>query len=1054
LAKTGTGIARGIGGLTGIDAMRDWAERTEDQVEGFYDPQGRAGTVGEFGGRLLGEGATAMAGGMGIVKGLARVAPGAASRLAAMQAAKSTGGVGGAVRAGAQRLAGTVGPVAPVSAVLGAGYRPDAPFRGAAEGVALDAVGGLAIDAVGAGLRQVPRAAASLRRIAADERGFLGSMAAAPHIDPNVRAVLAQGDVPVTARGVVARAGDSVKRLYQKMVDDVYAAREFGRKVGGGEELSEALSTARGHGGLTEELLGTRTGQWTSVANPAGITLRYARAMARGIEDDVIAFTRARRAIDLDDAGMGWKAETFDRAQAEAVLARYAEDTPVQDAADALTKFYDGLLEMRHKAGLLDDEALAAIKAKHPSYVPFVRDFGIDDPFLGGAGTGGARGANRTSGVRKMEVGDARAAIVDPYEQAVRDAQRTAKDVLRQRVMQNVASIMEASPEAAAAFLREVPAGSSGREGRVFRAVVNGKQRSFEVLDNDLFDALAATAPETQGLVRSILSAPARALRFGITITPDFMVRNAVRDAGFTASAYGFPLKSALRGATLGAVGGAALDSEDRLGGALTGAGLGFGGGIMARHAARIAGGMGHIMKNDDLYRQWLAEGGSGGTGFFVKSRADAKKVLRDLEREGVSPSDVVNPKRWVDALRYVNEAVEQAPRVARFADQLGQGATPMAAAASARDVSVDFSRRSGDALMGVVASTTAFFNPKIQGWDKLVRAYKDPKAWALGVATLTAPSLALYNINKDDPAYQQLPTWQKNLFWLVPAGKHDDGSTRFLRVPKPFEPGMAFASMPERLAEFFYTKDPAAFRAAMAQMGSEVAEGLAPIPTALKVPGELATNFDAFRGSPIVPQGVQNAPAEEQTFPHTTNVARGVGKALGVSPIKVDHAIRGVGGSAAAHLTQGVDPLLQKAGVDKRPPMPERRWTEQPMVRSFFTGPTSTSITADTDEMWRLYDKGKPYFDHYSEMLSDAGDDPKLQAAADRYADKHREAIAGYFQVESQVTDARTAGRERRAILADRTLTPAEKRRLLQRVGAAGNAAASDAVRRTQPTP
>lgn len=903
-------------------------------------------------------------------------------------------------------------------------------------------------------LRWAPDISASFSRVMGDKRGFLGRTSAAGQANPGVQAVLAQGNVPTTPQTLWRKSKDTVKRAYQRILDDVYAAREFGRTIGGGEDLSDALSTARGSGGLAEEILGIRQGQWTSVANPTGITLRYARAKAKGIEGDVIAYTRAKRAIELDDAGMGWKASTFDRPTADAVVAAYAGNQPVLEAATSLTQFYDGLLEMRRNAGLLDDVQFNDIKAKHPSYVPFVRDFGLDDPFLGGRGTGAANAANATSGVRKMEAGDARAAIVDPYEQAIRDAQSTARDVLRQRAMQVVSDIVVRDPTAAAPFIREVPAGSGGREGRVFKAVVNGKQKSYEVMDDDLFESLAATAPKARGWGRALLGAPAKVFRYGITITPDFGVRNAVRDAGFTSTVYGFPKRAAASGALGGAAVGAATDEDNRLRGAAVGAGLGLGGGIMAKHAARIAAGMGHVLKNDDLYRQWLAEGGSGGTGFFVRSQADAQRVLKDLQRDGVAATDLVNPKRWLDGLRLVNEFVEQAPRVARYADQVAGGATPMSAAASARDVSVDFSRGGSDPVVGLASTATAFFNPRLQGWDKIRRTYSNPKAWGMGVATLTAPTLALLAINKDDPAYWEVPLWQRNLFWLVPSGKHDDGSTRFLRVPKPFEPGYVFASIPERLAEFAFQKNPAEFQAAMKDILAEVSEGIVPEPTITKAAREVLTGkggYDMFRGRDIVPRGLQEAPAEEQVFPHTTNTARGIGRLTGTSPIKVDHLIRGYGGTAAAHLTQAVDPLLQEAGVDKRPPMPERKAAEQPLIRSFFTQPESMAITASTDAMWRQYDRGKPFHDQAVSMLEDAGDDPVKKEAALAYARQHRDAILGYGEVKGAVDVALRSGRLRREILASRTMTPSEKRAALQRLGKATNQVAKSAI---TPTP
>src|SRR5690606_27774463 len=154
-----------------------------------------------------------------------------------------------------------------------------------------------------------------------------------------------------------------------------------------------------------------------------------------------------------------------------------------------------------------------------------------------------------------------------------------------------------------------------------------------------------------------------------------------------------------------------------------------------------------------------------------------------------------------VDGARSLGRILEEAPRLARYKAMRKAGADIPEAIAASRDVSLDFANIGAD--MKPAAAVTAFFNAKVQGWDKLVRMLRQPRTWALGASMITAPSIALWAINKDDPEYWARPQWERNLFWLVP---NPDGG--FFRIPKPFEVGFLFASLPERILDYAYQKD------------------------------------------------------------------------------------------------------------------------------------------------------------------------------------------------------------------------------------------------------
>src|SRR5690606_20084544 len=129
----------------------------------------------------------------------------------------------------------------------------------------------------------------------------------------------------------------------------------------------------------------------------------------------------------------------------------------------------------------------------------------------------------------------------------------------------------------------------------------------------------------------------------------------------------------------------------------------------------------------DDVYQAFLREGGSG-TGFFIRDRTSARKLLQEMQRDGRSARDLLPTQAIRDVwetIQFLNRTVEEAPRVAKFADELRRGRTPAEAAVGGREVSLDFSR--GGSATQEIRKLRAFWNPTIQGMDKL-RSVLNPR--------------------------------------------------------------------------------------------------------------------------------------------------------------------------------------------------------------------------------------------------------------------------------------------------------------------------------------
>lgn len=865
--------------------------------------------------------------------------------------------------------------------LVGASVDDDNRLRGAAIGAGL--AGGASYLA-----RRAARAGAPLRLTGdADVDQVLGTIARGERATP------AKDELLTTA-----------EKAYTKLVDQIYPLRQFGRTVGESEQLSHVATQASG---------------WQQAARQQmDDALRPVLQATQGRREEVMALAKAQRALALADAGL--EKTDLPRDVLERTVQKLGAVPEVAAGARQLQDYYRALLDYKHANGVLTDEAYQAIVQSGDVYTPFVREF---DDVAGSAPTaGGGRFTNRGTGVRRMDEGRARARTVDPFEQAVLDTMEAYRTVAKQRVSNTLAATVAANDLAAHPFIRRVANQQAGRQGRVLGVNVGGERQYFEVVDDDLYNAWASYDPQQQNILVKLGAPFKRALQTGVTLLPDFAAANALRDNMMTALQYPLRSRPALGGAAVGAGVGAAT-SEDRGRGALIGAGLGLGLGGLAPNIARTLGAMRSIVRDDEVYKQWLRDGGGGFGGMYPRDAAGARQLIRELERTGVQASDIVNPKRWVDALHYIGQVAERGPRLAAYQDALTKGADAAGAVARSADISLDFSKI-GTHTKGV-AATTAFWNAKVQGWDKLARLLKSPKTWAQGAAMITAPSVALWAVNQDNPEYWERPQWERNLFWLVPKGGDAPG---FWRIPKPFEIGYLFASIPERILDYAHERDPETLAVAMRDMLSTAAEGAVPLlPTAAQPVVENLANHSFFTNRPVVSR--PDLAPERQFDSRTSSLAVGLGQATGTSPQQIDNLINGYTGGAGKVVRDVTDRVARRAGWDDRPLPPDR--AAIPVVgdlgKRFTTRDTGTS---DSEAMfWRRWDRADQAYRTVRDMVADGEGEDAVRTFVRAHADELR-AYDALKQTRSELQEVRKA---ERAVLEDRTI-PVDRKRRLQR--------------------
>lgn len=905
---------------------------------------------------------------------------------------------------------------------------------GAAAGAALDDENPLRGAAVGAGI------GAGV--------GIVGARALRPR-PAHVPAYLSDPDMQGAVQQIGGGRGGAPGKptsLYTSVIDETTPLQKFGREFDTvePERLKWEVARAKRYKGAGEVRVRTELKGVLKAIPPEH------QPGVRGLAHD-------ERLIELSTHGV--TIEPAELARAQRNVAKNGADPDLRRGVDALRDYYHELLLHKLRNGVIDAGTYNAIRAKGQAYVPFIPDE-LSGEII--ASAGGGRLVNKRTGVRAWGAKELdKYTKVDPFEQAALDTYETERTVAKQRVTNIVSEIVENNPRASA-FIRRVPpkwlaTSASGKpvlaapQGKhIVQANIRGKRQYYEVLDQDLFDAWAAFDPKVQNVFQKSLSAFKTTLRTGVTAHPGFLVSNAMRDFVHSLVQYPLPVREYLVGTAIGAgVGAATAEEGERVGGALRGAVAGGLVGTATPHAFRVMSAMHDIIGRTPDYEAWMREGGAGFSEFYAKPK-EARKLIRQLQQSRTVK--MIDVRNWSDAYFYIGKVIEEAPRVARAKYVRGQGASWAEAAFESGDISLNFTRIGRHTKE--IANWKAFFNAQLQGWDKLARMLRKRKTYAIAAATITAPSVALWTVNKDDPEYWKQPEWLKNTTWLIPlpeSVREKHGYT-FLAIPKPFELGYIFASLPERILDWTYSNDDGSkgFRVPWASpaelpdwirgkdasrlpfiggdgpdLRDRGAEAFgAVMPTAVTPLIENVANYDFFRKQPVVSRAIASEGNPELEYDdRTTSVAKVAGEKTGMSPAKIDNTLREWFGTTGAELSEQVGDRIGRAtGLDKRP-LPLRR---MPVAGRFFT-----AAEAPSEQESRFWDRWKRAEDAYkgARKLEREGDFFGLE----RHVNKHERELIEYDALKPAYRELLELRAARKEIARSTEYSKDEKRRMLR---------------------
>lgn len=772
-----------------------------------------------------------------------------------------------------------------------------------------------------------------LRRLAKSEEGALRLRPEEPPRTEAERAVLDRLSIGESDQGRPWSWG----RMYTAIVDRLNPINEAVKQAGGAEKAAEDPYTlARlyaGVSGKADQFLQHGTYDFNTYAN-TGKPLREILAPVTDDLNGFRAYASSLRALELEKQGIK---TGMDLGHAREVA--QAGDTKYAPVMAGLVQYQNRLARYLRDSGVLSDEGFAAMTAKHQLYVPFQRVFGdvmgdvIPDVIRGQGKT--LQASDPIHGI----VGSERR-VIDPLESIVRNTYLSIMMAERNAVGTKLIDLLQKAGD--------MPTPARTDTVSIYR---NGVKETHQV-SADLAAAMKGLDEESANTMLRLLGAPARMLRAGATLTPDFMARNLIRD-----------FFGAVVNTTKGAF--SPLDTAKGL--------------------------IGAIRKDAD-FQEWLKGGGANSALVSLDRRYLQQNLAKLTEQTGLADRAWNVVRHPVDTLRAVSQLSEEATRLGEFKAarerELAAGATPkeaaQAAAYASREVTLDFARRG--AYTRSMNMITAFWNAQVQGVDRLARAFKDdPAGTSLKIAAgVTVPSMLLWLANHDDPRWQEIPEWEKDLFWIVLTGTPEHG--HIFRIPKPFETGVIFGSGVERLLDAFADQRPDAFRKFSSSIWNALQPGV--IPTAGIPVLEQWANRSTFTDRPLIPQGQEKILPEYQYTPYTTETAKALGQIIGAfpgisewklsdnpaagvarslsTPILMENYVRAWTGGLGVYALQAADASLRKAGIVPDPPKPKDTLADIPVVKAFVVRYPSASAES-IQRFYDDYDRNKRFMDTWS---------------------------------------------------------------------------------------
>ena len=622
---------------------------------------------------------------------------------------------------------------------------------------------------------------------------------------------------------------------------------------------------------------------------------------------------------------------------------------------------------------------------KHGDYLPFYRQINGDDDAVG------PRIFQSISAVkapRKIKGGED--PLGDFLENVVRNTQAAVQAGLKNVAARRAADVgMDVGGVQRISQAQASPVNS-------FYVLENGEKVYYDTPDVLFIESIKSLGmSEFPGI--GLLSGPAGILRNLVTKDPGFMLANMMRDslsAWATSGVDMVPIAATLKNFT-----------------------------------EALAG-------QSPEFRALLMAGVIGGYDYSQGTQDAAKQFGKELRK--VSGTKTVGEKAltpftslW-DGLEKGTQASDAATRMEVYKKTLKETGNEAEALFRALEV-MNFNRKGNNPIVRVLTAAVPFLNARMQGLDVLYRAgfgtntTSNAKAiqkafWTRGMY-MAALSTMYWMLTHDDEEYKAQEQETRDNNWLFPS--------MGIKIPIPFEVGVLFKVVPERIAGLVLGDDTAKDFTDSMKRNLLNTLSFNPIPQTFVPIVEATTNFNFFTMRPIVGQGMEGVAPQYQIGPGTSRLAEGIGKSLNMSPMKVDQIIQGYTGTMGSYMSQLIDSIYD---MHTDNPKASLRFEQMPVVKRFILDPDARGqVTAyfdlknsvdeatrtsnqlersmDFNEWGKYYTENmglfavKDYVLDMDKTLKEFRDMKNMVRVARMSADDKRDAILAITQVENQLS-------------------------------------------------
>ncbi|WBA84488.1 LPD38 domain-containing protein [Endozoicomonas sp. GU-1] len=549
---------------------------------------------------------------------------------------------------------------------------------------------------------------------------------------------------------------------------------------------------------------------------------------------------------------------------------------------------------------------------------------------------------------------------------------------------------------------------------------VDGKQQTYLVKDDPLLLAsIQDLGQPTFSTLMKLWGIPRKVLTKAVTSVPDFMLRNLLKDTISTA----IHIAPEVNGKAL---------SLNPLAGAVRG--------------------FRKSLKNDET-RWAMMMGGGSGSGYYTVNAGNIRKKLSPDEQQKV----LSRTRQLIDLWHQFGSRFENSNRLHIYEQVIKQGGSPAEAAYQSMDV-LNFTRSGQWPIVQFLVQSLPFFNSMLQGINRLWRGIKPGDNWDR--ASFSWPVIsrglmyglvawALMRHYEDDERYKELSDHDKIMYHHFWIGEGNDGH---YRIPKPFEVGAIFATLPEIITQSLdgnedmkWTKD-MLYTLIMSTFSLEST----PIPQAIKPIWEIAENRDRFRGQPIIPMRLQNLKPEAQYDPYTSDTLKELVQYLPEeapdwmrSPKKLEHLLKGYFGTLGGYVLMATDALTREA--TGAAPLPSRNKRDYPVLGAFVRDGVNSSNRYTS----ALYDMNKDVEEIAASIkrYQESGETGRARKLEQSSASKLRNK-AGLQKTSREISKLR---KEVRRVMEDRLMSPDSKRQKMNTLNQRINQLSADAVKRYQ---